>query len=85
MITLLLLVAAGLLLGFIGLRALEHKLIYFPPRYPTGFPHPETYQNEVEEVWLKASDGVRLNAFYRPNPESKQAILWLHGNAENIG
>jgi hypothetical protein len=79
------LVAAGILLGFIGLRALEHKLIYFPPRYPAGFPHPETYKDEVEDVWLQTSDGVKLNAFYRSNPTSKQAILWLHGNAENIG
>ena len=85
MITLLLLVAVVFLLGFVGLRALEHKLIYFPPRYPTGFPHPETYKDEVEDIWLHTSDGIRINAFYRSNPASTQAILWLHGNAENIG
>jgi hypothetical protein len=81
----LILVAVGLLLAFIGLRALEHKLIYFPPRYPAGFPPPQTYEGEVEDVWLQTSDGVRINAFFRPNPASKQAILWLHGNAENVG
>ncbi len=85
MITLVALVVAGLLLGFVSLRALEHKLIYFPPRYPAGFPPPQTYQGEVEEVWLKTSDGVRINAFYRANPASRQALLLLHGNAENIG
>ncbi len=85
MIILLALVAAGFLLGFIGLRALEHKLIYFPPRYPEGFPPPHTYEGEVEDVWLRPSDGIKINAFYRHNPASKQAILWLHGNAENIG
>lgn len=76
---------AGLLLGFISIRALEHKLIYFPPRYPAGFPPSSTYAGEVEEIWLKTSDGVRLNTFYRSNPASKQALLLLHGNAENIG
>ena len=85
MITLVGVVVAGLLLGFITLRALEHKLIYFPPRFPAGFPSPQTYEGEVEEVWLKTSDGVRLNAFYRSHPSSQQALLLLHGNAENIG
>src|SRR5689334_15549793 len=84
-ITLVGLVVAVLLLAFLGIRALEHKLIYFPPRYPAGFPPSHTYENEIEDVWLKASDGVRINAFYRANPGSNQAILLLHGNAENIG
>ncbi len=34
---------------------------------------------------MKTTDGVKINAFYRPHPGSKQVILWLHGNAENIG
>jgi fermentation-respiration switch protein FrsA (DUF1100 family) len=78
-------VAAGLVLVFLALRALEHQLIYFPPRFPAGFPPPQSYEGEIEDVWLQASDGVRINAFYRPHPASKQAILLLHGNAENVG
>ena len=85
MTTLLLMLAAGLLLAIAGLRALEHKLIFFPSRYPAGFPPPQTYEKEIEDVWLKTRDGVRINAFYRPHPGSKQVILWLHGNAENLG
>src|SRR5579862_136244 len=82
---LLALLAAGILLGFVGLRALEKKLIYFPPRYPSGFPPPLSYAGEVDDIWLKTSDGVKINAFYRSDPASKKAILWFHGNAENIG
>jgi len=76
---------AGFVLVVVGLQALEKQLIYFPPRYPSGFPPEQTYKGEVEEVWLDTTDGIRINAFYRSNPASKQALLWFHGNAENIG
>jgi hypothetical protein len=78
-------VAAGMLVAVIFLRVIENQLIYFPPRFPEGFPSPETYQNEVEDVWLLTADGVRINAFYHSDPASKQVLLWFHGNAENIG
>ena len=78
-------VAAGILIAVVTLRIIENQLIYFPPRYPEGFPAPQTYQGEVEEVWLLTEDGVKINAFYRSNPPSKQVLLWFHGNAENIG
>jgi fermentation-respiration switch protein FrsA (DUF1100 family) len=78
-------VAAGMLLVVVAPRLIENQLIYFPPRYPEGFPPPQTYESEVEDVWLLTADGVRINAFYRSNPASKQVLLWFHGNAENIG
>jgi len=78
-------VAAGVVIALVTLRIIENQLIYFPPRYPDGFPAPETYEGEVEDVWLLTADGVRINAFYHSNPASKQALLWFHGNAENIG
>lgn len=83
--TLLVAVAAGILLVVITLRVIENQLIYFPPRYPEGFPSAQTVEREVEDVWLLTADGVRINAFYRSNPASKQVLLWFHGNAENIG
>jgi fermentation-respiration switch protein FrsA (DUF1100 family) len=78
-------VAAGFLVVAVGIRIIENHLIYFPPRYPVGFPSPQTYQPEVEDVWLRTADGVKINAFYHSNPASKQVLLWFHGNAENIG
>ena len=77
--------AAGIVIVFVTIRVIENRLIYFPPRYPEGFPSPQTYEREVEDVWLLTDDGVRINAFYRMNPASKQVLLWFHGNAENIG
>jgi pimeloyl-ACP methyl ester carboxylesterase len=78
-------VTAGILVIVVTLRVIENQLIYFPPRFPEGFPPPNTYQGEVEEVWLLTADGVRINAFYRSNSTSKQVLLCFHGNAENIG
>jgi hypothetical protein len=77
--------AAGIVLVVVTLRVVENRLIFFPPRYPEGFPsHPDP-EFAVEDVWLTTGDGVRIHSFYRSNPESKQALLWFHGNAENIG
>ncbi len=78
-------VAAGILIVVVTVRVIENQLIYFPPRYPDGFPSPQTVEREVEDVWLLTADGVRINAFYYPDPTSKQVLLWFHGNAENIG
>src|SRR5208282_1484953 len=78
-------VASGILIVVVTLRIIENQLIYYPPRYPEGFPSPQTFERDIEEVWLLTGDGVKINAFYRSNPPSKQALLWFHGNAENIG
>jgi len=81
----LLAIVAGLAILFVAIRVIENRLIYFPPRYPEGFPPPQTYEGDVDDVWLQTSDGVKINAFYRSNPASKQLLLWFHGDAENIG
>jgi hypothetical protein len=78
-------IAAALLLTAMGIRLFENSFIYFPPRFPEGFPPPELYARQVEEVWLSTLDRVRVNAWYLPSPTSKRALLWFHGNAENIG
>jgi hypothetical protein len=78
-------VAAGLLLTVAAIRLFENSFIYFPPRFPEGFPPPELYPLHVEDVWLTTLDEVSVNAWYLPNPHSDKAFLWFHGNAENIG
>ena len=77
--------AAGLLCVVVLIRVLENQFIYFPPRYPEGFPSQQMIDMNVEEIWMTTQDGVRINAFYHSNPTSHQALLWFHGNAENIG
>ena len=78
-------IAAGLVLLVVGIRVFESRFIYFPPRYPAGFEPPEKYGLPVEEVWLAAEDGVRLHAWYLPNPTNSNVLLLFHGNASNLG
>lgn len=67
------------------LRAFEIRFIFFPPRFPDGFPARGNYPANLEEVWISTEDGVRLNAWFRAAPASAKVLLWLHGNATNIG
>jgi fermentation-respiration switch protein FrsA (DUF1100 family) len=78
-------IGVGLVLFVVLVRAFENRLIFFPPRYPEGFARPESYGIHPDEVWLTTSDGVKLNAFFLPAPDSPTVLLWFHGNAENIG
>ncbi len=78
-------IGLGVVLLVILMRVFENRLIYFPPRYPEGFANPEAFGIHPEEVWLTASDGVKLNAYFLAAPNSSKVLLWLHGNAENIG
>lgn len=69
--------------GFALLSWLARKLIYYPSRYPSG---PWTLQTALraQDVWLQASDGVKLHAWWIPAPEARFVTLFLHGNAGNI-
>jgi uncharacterized protein len=78
-------VSAGILTVVVTLRVIENQLIYFPPRYPRGFPPPQVREGEGQDVWLTTEDDVRINALFRSNSHSRQVLLWFHGNAENIG
>ncbi|PYT73978.1 MAG: alpha/beta hydrolase [Acidobacteria bacterium] len=65
-------------------RLLEHRVIFFPD-YPgrlEGDWHPRTLA--PEDVWLTASDGTRLHAWWIPNVNAKFTFLAFHGNASNI-
>jgi hypothetical protein len=78
-------VSAGILIVVVTLRAFENQFIYFPPRYPEGFPSQQVLEREGQDVWLTTEDGVRINALFRSNLPSRQVLVWFHGNAENIG
>ncbi len=68
---------------WIGLRWFERKMIFVPMR--TMYAHPGTVGLRYESLWLTASDGVRLRAWWIPGPsEESPAMLCLHGNAGNI-
>jgi uncharacterized protein len=74
------LVYCGLLLV---LLALENMLLYPAPKFPVGdwkapyLPH--------EDVEFASADGTKLHGWLVEHPESRAAVLYCHGNAENVG
>ena len=65
-------------------RMFESRLIFFP-NYPDrleGDWHPRALN--VEDVWVTASDGVRLHAWWIPDDQPRFTYLAFHGNASNI-
>jgi fermentation-respiration switch protein FrsA (DUF1100 family) len=66
------------------IRIFESHFIYFPDTpgrlsgnwSPPGLP--------VQDVWLRASDGTKLHAWWIPGDGAKFTFLAFHGNAANI-
>lgn len=79
---------AGLLLLFplvlwLVARLLEKRLVFVPSREMTS--HPGTVGLAYEELFLTASDGARLRAWWLPGPSAESpVILCLHGNGGNL-
>jgi fermentation-respiration switch protein FrsA (DUF1100 family) len=66
------------------LRIAEKKFIYFPnfPGRLSGDWRPAALP--VEDVWLRAADGVRLHAWWIAAPGAEFTFLAFHGNAANL-
>jgi len=62
-------------------RLIESQ-IFFPDRSLAATP--AEFGLAFEDVFFRASDGVRLHAWWLPAPEAGPAILFCHGNAGNI-
>jgi fermentation-respiration switch protein FrsA (DUF1100 family) len=76
------LIAYTLLLALV--RIFESHLIFFPD-YPgrlEGEWHPRALN--VQDVWLTASDGTKLHAWWIPADNAKFTFLAFHGNASNM-
>jgi hypothetical protein len=82
-ITLLLLALAAYGLLAAGLYVAQERLLFLPDRVVTGSPANAGLTHE--EVTLVAADGVRLHGWYVPHPAARGALLFLHGNAGDIG
>ena len=51
--------------------------------HPGNQVDPHLVDSTIQEVFFDSSDGIRLQAFFVPRPESRRVILFLHGNAGN--
>lgn len=66
----------------VGVRLLERKAIYHPLRGLTG--SPSDIGLGFEEVFFKASDGKKINAWFVPKENADFTVLFSNGNAGNI-
>ena len=88
-------VLIGLLLSILLIRMFEERFIFFPDIAGGGV-QPEDFGVRVEDVWLTASDGARLHAWWAPAYATQAGsggqasegaaftVLLLHGNAGNL-
>jgi len=83
-VNILLTILVGYVVALVLLRIFESRLIFFPD-YPgrlEGDWHPGALP--VQDVWLTASDGTKLHAWWIPHDQAKFTFLAFHGNAANI-
>jgi len=64
--------------------ATQTRLIFFPVEEITRTP--ADFNLDYEEVWVQSVEpGVKLHGWWLPNSASNRVLLYLHGNADNIG
>ncbi len=69
-----------------AMKALENparRFLYYPDRLPRDLP-PPPWAAGAEEVWMECDDGIRIHGLWWPEPEGAPAILFLHGNAQEV-
>ncbi|MBF0267711.1 MAG: alpha/beta hydrolase [Alphaproteobacteria bacterium] len=71
--------ALGYLTLLVGMYVFQRRLLYHPDR---SSPAP---LRGMAEIWLQAADGVRLNGWFAPAQGNAGVIVYLHGNAGNLG
>jgi fermentation-respiration switch protein FrsA (DUF1100 family) len=79
---------AGILIAYVLMlllaRIFEGRLIFFPDYGGrlTGDWHPKGLP--IEDVWVTTQDGMKLHAWWIPNPRADFTFIAFHGNAGNI-
>jgi uncharacterized protein len=71
------------LLLVLVLMILERWLVYPAPPIERGDWNPAALVHE--DVHFVSADGTRLHGWFVPHPSAKRAILYCHGNAEQVG
>ncbi len=70
-------------IAWIAVLRFESMMVFVPSREMAA--HPGAYGLRFERLWLTASDGVRLRAWWIPGPrEDSPVMLCLHGNGGNL-
>ena len=70
-----------LILGYA--KYIELRSIFFPVKEIVF--NPEAINLSFEDVYLKTRDDKKINGWFIPYEKAKYTLLFLHGNAGNIG
>jgi hypothetical protein len=62
---------------------IAERFLYYPDRIPAEMP-PPPWAAGAAEVWLDAIDGIRIHGLWWPGPPGRPAVLFLHGNAQEV-
>jgi len=78
---------AGLLLIYLGINGylywFQRQILYLPA-HSLAEPRHYNMQN-TEEIHIETSDGLSLKSWFKPADQSGYYLLYLHGNAGNLG
>lgn len=80
--TIIIVVAAAYIGLTLILYLFQASFIYFPTHDSAGTP--AAIGLDYEDIKFKAADGVTLSGWYVPATDSRQVVLFFHGNAGNI-
>lgn len=59
--------------------------VYFRADSMIFLPQPSSYEDTKDIIKLKTRENQQISAVYLPNPSAKYTILYVHGNAEDLG
>lgn len=62
---------------------LEPGMLYSPTKIIAAYPDARAFK--YEDVSLSSKNGRKINGWFFKNNRSRKAILYLHGNSDNIG
>jgi len=86
-----LLLALGILAVtlLVGLGRLEHKMLYYPMKFPAGEWNTAWFPGMLEDCAFTTADGIRLHGWFARRDseipaEAPYTLLFFHGNAGNI-
>jgi len=77
-----LLIVTGIILSNIIVFLLQPGMLFYP--YEELESTPADWELAYEDVVITTSDAVKLHGWYLPVKESRQVVLFFHGNAGNI-
>jgi fermentation-respiration switch protein FrsA (DUF1100 family) len=62
---------------------IAERVLYYPDPIPHDMP-PPPWASGATEVWLDTADGIRIHGLWWPGPGGRPAVLFLHGNAQEV-